>query len=235
MQVEQAVYTSIQGDQVHGYHLVARSPGIDDSLAQLLTHWGPSHGALISAKPNASSLNFHSADKNWFAVTRSVYGDWEYSDRGGLRLMTLMLLLTADQMAKHRWDPLELSQRARSIGALRLQLDLPQQLPRIELPIPMKFSADVTSSDDPTPWAARARQIVDAGGRVALIGSLNPLDILAQIIELTPLEERFNLDFTTGLRPSLHRPFRIHFLPSDEQELARQLVSQGVTRIDVVA
>ena len=169
MQVEQAVYTSIQGDQVHGYHLVARSPGIDDSLARLLTHWGPSHGALISAKPNASSLNFHSADKNWFVVTRSVYGDWEYSDRGGLRLMTLMLLLTADQMAKHRWDPLELSQRARSIGALRLQLDLPQQLPRIELPIPMKFSADMTSFDDPTPWAARARRIVDTGGRVAAL------------------------------------------------------------------
>jgi hypothetical protein len=58
MKAERAIFTSGQSRDVRGYHLVARSPGIDDELAQRLSVSAPSHDSLEGTDLSASSWNY---------------------------------------------------------------------------------------------------------------------------------------------------------------------------------
>ncbi len=74
MHVEQAIFTSVRSRKSQGYHLVAQSPGLTDEMGRALTKWGPSHASLLVESPNAESLNFHSIDDDWCAVSRTTHG-----------------------------------------------------------------------------------------------------------------------------------------------------------------
>ena len=48
---------------------------------------------------------------------------------------------------------------------------------------------------------------------VALIGAHDPIKFASHVIERIPTDERPEISITTGLQPTLGRPFRLHFLP----------------------
>ena len=96
MQAEQAVFTSARTARMSGYHLVARSPGVDAELAAAISLWGPTHGSLSSDDWETSAISCFRIDERWLALARTVYGGPEYSERGR-QIVTLFLLMTDAQ------------------------------------------------------------------------------------------------------------------------------------------
>jgi hypothetical protein len=51
---------------------------------------------------------------------------------------------------------------------------------------------------------------------------------LQRLFECTPPAERWQLSFTTGLKPTQNRQFRMHLLPSIDQNIRSQLQALGI-------
>jgi hypothetical protein len=74
----------------------------------------------------------------------------------------------------------------------------------------------------------RLSQLISSCERVAVAGAADPLGLAADLISRIPGPQRLDLSFTTGLRPSLSRPFRLHFVSSADAALKRMLTTQGI-------
>lgn len=227
IKVEQAIFTSARSRKTQGYHLIAHSPGFDGALAPVLNTWGPSHGSLLNDQPTAESINFTALTPDWYAVSRTTYGGPEYSGRGGLQVFTRFILLRPDQLAGYENDALALIRTALTLGFLRLYVAPPEQLEAIELPDHALANPveEVEVANVPMDDVMR---ILRFQNRVAILGLGNPYPTLARIIQGTPREDRLNLSFTTGLKPTVHRDFRLHFVSSADVQIHGQLTSQGV-------
>lgn len=227
MLVEQAIFTSVRGRRSQGYHLVAQSPGVDSELSRFLCTWGPSHASLLCDSPLAESINFSAITPEWYALSRTTHGGPEYSGRGGLQVFTRFLLLRRKQLACFQNDPLALVRTARTLGHLRLHLAPPDQLEPIDLPDHTMMLREQSSCNAILPMDEVMR-ILQFQNRVAILGLSDPYPTLAQIFRNTPSADRLNLSFTTGLKPSVHREFRLHFLLSADANVHAQLASQGI-------
>lgn len=233
MQVEQALFTSAQTRHARGYHLVARSPGITDEMAKALAVWSPSHDSLVENHAAAESLNYYRLNHEWAALTRSVNGESEYSNRGGLRLETNMLVFRAKQLAGYDEHPLLLADTALSLGHLRLRDQTPQQLDVIDLP----HSSWGRIDDALIPCEGDrnfAERVVDqlTRRRVIMIGVDRPKTLVQAVFDQLPRKERGRVTFSTGLRPSLHRPFSLQFLPSLDGRLRERMAVADVVCLD---
>ena len=193
----------------------------------ICARWGPSHASLLDDRPNAESLNFHPLTDDWYVLSRTVYGGPEYSGRGGLQVFTHFLLLRGEQLPGYENNPVVVARTARLLGALRLLLNIPSHLPSLELPDrPLKGCA----AQQP-PRIFLREEIIRSlrfPNRVAVIGVRDPLPVLTQIVRDLPSEERRKLSFTTGLKPSVHRDFRLHFLGDVDAAIHAQLSQQDI-------
>jgi len=229
VQLEQAIFTSVRGSQRQGYHLVSRSPGIDEMLAQRLTLWCPTHAALVTDGSTDESLNYFPVGDGCMALTRTVFGGPEYSGRGGLQVVTLVLLMRSEQLERYEGDALRVMRLALSLGYLRLPPTCPAQLPWVELP-----NASSIGIYNETRMALsqflldRAVRLLREQQRVALLGIANRTLVLQNLLQQLSKKQRMVLSFTTGLKPSLHRPFVLHLLPTDDRSLRQQLAEQDV-------
>ncbi len=230
MQLEQAIFTSAVTQYAQGYHLVSRSPGIDEQLTQTLTLWGPTHDSLMHPEPSAVSLNCFPAGNDRIAISRTVYWGAEYSDRGGFRTLTSLLVLQRRQLDGYDDCPLRFARTALALGHLRTFQEPGEQLPTLQLP-------DGTLVDRrPAPalngaqsgLVAEVLRALRSGRRIAVVGADDPLPLLWQLAEQLTGVERSQLSFTTGLKPSIQRPFQLHFLPGSDQDVAEQLDDLGI-------
>lgn len=236
MHVEQAIFTSANGGSMKGYQLVSRSRGIDRCLAQQLCRWAPSHASLWGDQPHAWSLNYFPAGDDWVAITRTLYGGPEYSDRGGTRVVTAMLAVRAQQLAGYQYNPVSLARTAMALGQLRLVIDPAECLPTVLLPDFPLLPSFQANTDGASPGGAMAeiRQRLLDDQRVAVEDVGDPVSALASLFESVPIHRRVELSFTTGLRPSAQRAFRLHILPSLDAATCRTLQSQGVLCVSPV-
>lgn len=229
MQVEQAIFTSVQDGRVRGYQLAARSPGVDSRTEKVLTQWGPSHAALCSDHPAAESYNLHPVEDDLFALSRTMYGGPEYSERGGLEMVTRYALLRRDQFEPFENDAVAMIRQARSEGGFQFEREFAETLSAMHL-------ADATPGAS---WLlpiskSEAAVVPDAvgrlrrGERVAITHCCDPLAMLQNVLREFPPAERLTLSFTTGLKPTAHRPFRLHVLPGDSAEQRRSATAQGL-------
>jgi hypothetical protein len=242
MLLEQALFTSAQTRQVNGYHLVARSAGIDDAVARELTRWSPSHGGIAGTEADCWSLNFFPVNAECLCLSRTVYGGVEYSRRGGWKVVTRMLLFTPGQLRGYKDDPLSLARAALALGHLRLEAAVPARLPRVELPdstachcLPNAWdglprgAGEVFGQQCASNRSGEAAALLASGERLALVGHAQPLAALEAVFAQLAPAERMRTSFTTGLRPSVHREFRLHFLPEAPGAATRQqLAAQGI-------
>jgi hypothetical protein len=233
MWVEQAVFTSAQTRQVRGYHLVARSPGIPDALAQSLAVWGPTHDALLDDAIDSCSVNYFVAHDEWGVLSRTVYGPSEYSSRGGFRLETNLLVVRREQLSGYGHNPHPLFCTALALGHLRLRPSAPVTLKPVELP-DMSLLADQPDGATNSLCAELTERIVRhlPDERVAVIGVPDPWIMLRHVIDQLPQDIRSTLSFTTGLKPSLRRPFTLQFLSSANRTIRHTLGSSGIVAID---
>ncbi|WP_203328981.1 GAP1-N2 domain-containing protein [Candidatus Laterigemmans baculatus] len=240
MQVEQAIFASADKGVMKGYQLVSQSSGIDRRLAQELCRWAPSHAALAGEEENASSWNYFPAGDDWVAITRTTYGGPEYSRRGGRQVVTMMVAMQLEQFAGYAFNPLAVAKTAFALGHLRLRAVVPEALPTITLP---RRSFDLLAEASPLdvggaaasggrtavpPLLSKVVELLRSEQRVAVAGVRDPLAAFEELIARIPLDERPGVSFTTGLKPSARRPFRLHFLTTSDHALRRVLATQGI-------
>ncbi|MGI9518356.1 MAG: hypothetical protein ACR2NP_14975, partial [Pirellulaceae bacterium] len=78
IEVEQAVFASHNNSRIRGYQLIARSPGIDEAVAQQLVRWSPSHDGLPAVLGPATGLSYFPVDRARVAIGRTTEGGPEY-------------------------------------------------------------------------------------------------------------------------------------------------------------
>ena len=235
MRLEQAIYTSIRSERLDGYQLAAASEGVDGDLAKELNTWGPAHDSLWSAEPGALSINFHPLVGDRYCLSRTTLSGAEYSGRGGGRVYTQMIVLTAEALSRFANDPFLVLQAVESAGRLVVFDQTPANLPTVPLlgrasPLPIErlealaepFGSDLISE-------LAAAFLDDEPVTVVTNTSAERL-FQAALNQLSP-GDRLSVSFTTGLRSSPRRPFHVSTLPSDPA-LVRQ--SQRATGSRVI-
>jgi len=232
MLVEQALFTSAQTRQARGYHLVARSPGVTDRMAQTISVWGPTHDSLLGDSVDFHSLNYFAVEEDWGVLSRTVYGQSEYSSRGGFRVETNLIVIHREQLSGYEHNPLALGRMLLALGHLRLRNTPPGTLQPIELPCSSVCCEQTKRGEDS--HQALTDEILDKmrDRRVAVIGAPNPLSVVASVLNRLPKRSRAGLSFTTGLKPSLHRRFDLHFLPAAEKRSRRELEASAIVCIE---
>jgi len=225
MRLEQAIFTSVRSERLDGYQLAARSGGVTDELAKELTNWGPAHDSMWLKHPGASSVNFHSLADDRFCVSQTTLSGAEYSGRGGGRVYTQMIVIPREGMIKFGSDPFLVLRAVVASGRMMVYDTVPRELATIPL--------IGRGSDGPPNWMhevvekAGAESITELAGAatgeesVTVITDL-PVERLFQAMfyQLQPLD-RLNVSFTTGLKPSSRRAFKVTIAPNDPS-LVRQ-------------
>ena len=233
MELEQALFTSTRSQNLSGYHLVTRSPGIDEATAQALCRWSPSHDSLLSRHCNASSLNFFPLENDRFAISRTVLGGPEYSGRGGLQSVTMILVAKQKQLAGYANDPIALAKTALSEGYLSFVRNAQFQ-ERITLPdrclvLPVTEKSTVGKGS----YVGEAISKLSHSKSIALIDAPRIRQAIQVILHQLPVERRLEMSFTTGLKPSAQRPFRIHHVTRPTIDIRAYFSRQSTGMISV--
>lgn len=235
MWLEQAVFTSSKTRRGEGYHVVAKSPGISDDLVVALTRWCPSHASLQSNDVNAESTNYHPLSTDMVAISRTMYGLKEFSGRGGLQVVTIAILLRRSQLAGYENNCFRLARVARSLGYLRWRPHIPEQISPIELPnwewSEALLHRELEELDDSYP-PRQVAAILQAGQRVALVTGSNPNQVAEEVIQSLPTDDRPSCYFTTGLKWSKQRPFRLQLLEGIDHQLSMRIKSHNTRLVD---
>ena len=230
MHVDQAVFASSNRGSVKGYQLVSKSSGIDRACGRVLSRWVPTR--VLSEDLDQWTLNHFPVSNDLFAVTRTVFGGPEYSGRGGTQIVTLFLLLNHEQFELYGFNPISVARTAMAMGWLRLTLETThEQLPQATLPI--RPITETDSSGDHTDGELLeeiASHLVNAR-RVGVIGLADPVGAVGRLVPRLSEESKKNFSFTTGLAPSIHRPFQAHFFSSTAMHSEQTLSSRDLVYI----
>jgi len=223
--IEQAVFTSAETDRAAGYQVVATSPGVCGADVRELAVWGPSHDALLESAPDAVSLNFHPLPSGNYCVSRTNPAGWEYSGRGGARVYTQCLIVSPATLARFANNAFALSRAALAAGLLRLHDEVPKRL------APLRLAGRAPACDstllarlcaNPGPdWLASLVQAALTSNALAISGGPPAEQMIAGLVNCLPPECRIQFSFSTGLKFSSRRPFRVIAISQDPEERRR--------------
>ncbi|MBN2022930.1 MAG: hypothetical protein JW809_09045 [Pirellulales bacterium] len=235
--IEQAVFTSAATERSAGYQVVAASPGVSEADVRELAVWGPTHGALIDAGPEGVSFNFHPLENGAYCVSRTTPAGWEYSGRGGVRVYTQCLIVPAEELGRFANNPFAVLRAALAGGALEIHQEVPSRLEPLRL---SGRSAAVDSTllarlaaNPGADWMATVIQAALATRCLILAGSPAPEHVIAGVINCLPPECRTEFSFSTGLKYSARRPFRVATAGDDRGERRRIEQQYGATVLDL--
>ena len=223
--IEQAVFTSAETDRSAGYQVVAASPGISEADVRELAVWGPSHGALLDSSPNGVSYNFHPLPSGCYCASRTTPAGWEYSGRGGARVYTQCLIVLPKTLARFANNPFALLRAALAAGALELHDEVPKRLDPLRLAgrtsvVDLALLARLCTSPGPDGLASLVQAALTST-TVAVAGGVPAEHLIAGLINCLPPECRVRFPFSTGLKYSSRRPFRVVAVSSDPEEQLR--------------
>jgi hypothetical protein len=216
---EQAVFTSLVRREHRGYHLVSRSGGVDDSDAQALARWSPSHGALIIDENNRTSVNFHPLPSGKFAISRTCAGPPEYSGRGGCQLYTHALIVKDEALESVEFQAFSIYHDALALGCFVYQPNPKEVLEPVRLgELHLRRDADL--------WASRARElnllkpglVLDrllSGQTVRFTYDGDRAALAECLIGMLPAQAARRASFGTSLVPSAVRPFALSLVNAD--------------------
>jgi hypothetical protein len=220
--IEQVIYTSAVTDRGAGYQIVARSPGLHDEDARELALWCPSHDSFLDLGPEAVSYNFHPLPSGAFCVSRTLPAGWEYSGRGGVRVYTHCLIVAPDVLLRFSNNPFALLRAALANGIVDIRDPLPMRLEPVTLAggattVDQNLLIELANQAGPKAMAALVQAAREAVC-LAVSGQVAPERLIAGLINCLPLTHRTEYSFTTGLKFSPRRPFRLVALPGDPAE-----------------
>ena len=219
MRLEQAIFTSMRSERLDGYQLAARSDGITSEVARELTAWGPAHDSLWSNRLNARSVNFHPLGGPQVCISLTTLSGGEYSGRGGGRVYTQMLVVPLDGLERFAGDPFLLLQAVGASGRLVIHDNVPNSLPSVPLlgrsVGPATHSLEQTIEQVGAEAIANLAEAFLASSSLSVVTDIPAERLFQTVLYQLPLEQRLNLSFTTGLKFSSRRPFRICTVPAD--------------------
>jgi hypothetical protein len=216
--LDQAVFASTRTAWSDGYHVAARSHGVDPQDCRALARWGPSHDALVAGA--SRSVNFHALPSGKLCLSVTVASGIERSHRGGSGCHTHCLIFPSEALAAVEYHPWPLFAAAERAGIFRVREPLSELLPCVELPV--RAGTDFAHENVPGDLLAAL-----AAGPCAVVGADDHEDTVSAIVSKLPPPERLQCSFTTALRYSPQRPFRLMCLP-DQLRLCRRVTRGGV-------
>lgn len=238
MRLEQAIFTSVKRTRLDGYQLAAASRGIEPALAKELTLWGPAHDSLWDTRHDSRSINFHPLTSGDYCLSCTRLAGAEYSGRGGGRVYTQMFVLSREVFSRFANDPFLVLRALAASGRLIVHDLVPETLPSV----PLLGRCD-------QPEATLLSQILDEvgssifdelAGAVATAPTVAVLTnghverlFQAVLHSLTPAE-RLTISFTTGLKDSPRRPFKLFVLPNDPSHVRQSQRLNGARVIDLI-
>ena len=236
--IEQAIFTSAETDRSAGYQVVAASPGVSGEDARALAVWGPSHDAMLDSTPGALSYNFHPLPSGAYCVSRTTPAGWEYSGRGA-RVYTQCLIVPPEVLKRFANNPFALMRAAAASGSLIVYDELPSRLQPLRLsggtpPVDSALLSRLATSPGADWMAAIVQAALDSVG-IAVVGKPAAEQVIAGLINCLPPECRTEFSFSTGLKFSSRRRFRVVALPDDMEEQRRIERLYNVTVLDLCA
>lgn len=234
VRIEQAIFTSAATDRRSGYHLAAASPGICEADAKELAAWGPSHDSLCDCRPGAVSVNFHPLPSGAHCVSRTVASGVEPSGRG-TRIYTQCLVASPASLARFGNNPFALLESAEVAGLLAVYDEVPRSVGTLELSgraaaVDQALLERLAAQPGPE-WMATLVQASLGSACLALTGApAGPL--VAGLMNCLPVECRTEFSFSTGLRFSVRRPFRIVTLPAGPSQWGAWQQRYNLTVLD---
>jgi hypothetical protein len=233
--VEQAIFTLVDTDQEAGYQVVASSPGVFAADVRELTVWGPSRDSMPDATNRTESFNFHPLPSGAYCVSRSTPAGWERS--GGQRVFTHCLIVPPEVLSRFANNPFGLVD---VMTENHLWLEPGAPCPRLKAFAPPDGAAPVDQS--------LLRQLAESPGSrcmavliqqvcnslcLAIAGPVESVSVMAGLFSCLPLECRLEFSFSTGLKFSPWRPFRIVTLSDDPAERLWVASYPNVTVLDL--
>jgi hypothetical protein len=235
--IEQAVFSSAANVRAKGYQLISRSRGLSETDARELALWGPAHDSLLEHPTEPASTNFHRLESGAFAVSRTTCAGAEYSGRGAL-VYTQFLVVPPEVLARFANNPFALVLAAKASGLLQVWEQIPETLE------PVRLSGRAPAADPsllaqvacrPGPSAmATLLQAALSSDQLAVASGTGADVLFAGLLNLLPVECRIEFSFSTGLKFSPSRPFRLCALPRDPAQW-RAIGRHGVTLLDLDA
>jgi hypothetical protein len=234
--VEQAIFALLSTDHSAGYRVVAQSDGVCEADASELAVWGPTHDSMLAFSPGADCLNFHPLPSGAYCVSVTTWADW---DRGGMgqNVSTRCLIVPREVLARFGNNPFALVRAAAANEAWPLDNLRETKLGSLAI------SGGTAPVDQPLleqlavyPGAENMSALVQAACQttcLAVSGTPSPTLLIAGLFSCLPPECRLEFSFSTGLKFSPRRPFRIVGLSGDPAE--RQWVAHypNVVVLDV--
>ena len=221
-----------------GYQLAARSSGISESLAKELTGWGPAHDSLWDTRRDARTVNFHPLISGDFCLSWTTIGGAEYSGRGGGRVYTQMFILPREALTRFACDPFLVLRALSAAGRLVVL----EQVPETISAVPLLGRCD-------RPDASLATQVIDEIGaaiyndlvdavanskHIAVLTNGQVERLFQSILHTFSPEDRLTISFTTGLKDSPRRPFKLFVLPNDPTVVRQSQRLSGARIVDLV-
>jgi len=222
--IEQAIFTSVESDRRDGYQLAAHSAGVVSADLRELSLWGPSHDSLLETGSDAVSVNFHPLPSGAFCVSKTTPAGEEYSGRGE-KIYTQCLVVPAEVLARFGNNPFALLTAAFAQGSLRVYDKVPDLLEPFRLAgkaaaVDQALLCQLLSEPGIT-WLGAVVEAALSSTSLALVaGRLRPR-LVAGLINCLPVECRTAFSFSTGLKHSPRRPFRLFCLADDRAEQRR--------------
>jgi len=238
-QVEQAIFTSAETDRSAGYQVVSKSDGVCEADARQLAVWGPSHESLLELGPDAVSVNFHPLPSGAYCVSRTAPAGWEYSGRGGYRVYTHCLIVPPEVLGRFANNPFALVRAAQAGGALEVYDRIPSRLEPLLLvgratPVDQTLLARLVADPGPGQMAVLVQTALDSAS-LAVSGTPPAASLIAGLLNCLPVECRTEFSFSTGLKFSSRRPFRIVAFSGIQTERKWVAHQNGVTVLELSA
>ena len=235
--IEQAVFTSARTTRADGYQLVARSPGVTVAQAELLTAWGPAHDSLLRPANREGSVNFQQLSEELWCLSKTTPAGDEYSGRGAIRIHTHCLLVGADFLSRFSNQPFRILDAASAAGHLRARRDPAGRLPAVKLrgraaPTMPKL-LDELAHQDTRRVVLRLAWALSNSACVLFVGEAPAARLFDLTLNILPVALRREVSFSTGLRHSSQRPFRLLCAPDDPPAAARLAKQLGAALFDV--
>jgi hypothetical protein len=175
--------------------------------------WGPSHDSLVSTEDDAVSVNFHPLPSGAHCVSKTTPAGREYSGRRGRLVYTQCLVVPPEALLRFANNPFALLKAAFAQGSLCVHGQVPQSLAPFRLggkaaAVDLALLGQLT--DDPGPRCLGALvEYTLSSNSIVIVADRGRDRLIAGLINALPVECRTAVSFSTGLKPSPRRPFRL--------------------------
>ena len=121
---------------------------------------------------------------------------------------------------------------ARALGHLRLKTEHRGDVSPVRLPSTCPIRHNEEAEIDPLVTDVLLH-LESQASRLVIVGVADPYSFIENLLGNLDPQERLRLSFTTGLIPSLHRPFNLQFIPQVNEELRRELSARDLLCVEV--